>query len=420
MAINRRSHIQQEHTADLPLPPGVPTRFRNYGAAKKYYGDLTDFYAGYLMKSDTLADNVVADFESLPRKRWLAMLDQALDHGIDTVADAPASLRNLFAQVDEVPDWVDWKRMNLGARTYQRMGMMAPIILSFLSLMRGYHSSAAIKPLVFTGQLDRMAPRRLAETGKFVTETSQVNGLRRFAPGFKTTVRVRLIHAQVRRMLQKSGRWDEAEWGVPINQADMLSTQLSFSVAVLYGARMLGFEFDWEESEALIHLWRYSGYLNGIDQGILATSEAEAERLAELSHLTQPGPDEGSWMLAEALRQVPKIAAENRLQLAVSDFYIRYGDGLARAFAGDDIADELRLPNREWKIAADVTRLVLNPIEKLRRRIPGATTFATLTGNFMVRQTIKAQLAGKPPSFVPPAKLPFADRFSRNREAQHG
>ena len=60
------------------------------------------------------------------------------------------------------------------------------------------------------------------------------------AAGWCLNVNVRLIHAQVRRMILCSGRWDADAWGAPINQHDELGTSLLFSVIVLEGLRQLG------------------------------------------------------------------------------------------------------------------------------------------------------------------------------------
>jgi hypothetical protein len=53
-------------------------------------------------------------------------------------------------------------------------------------------------------------------------------------------VKVRLMHAQVRRMLMKSERWKSAQWGLPITQHDMARTTLLFSLSVLEGLRAFG------------------------------------------------------------------------------------------------------------------------------------------------------------------------------------
>jgi len=384
----------------------LPTRVSNLERARRRHGARADFYVSFLLRSDELADAVVEAFEALPPGHGQALLDRALDHGIRAVPEAPPPLRALFAQVDEVPEWVDWETLRLGARTYQRTGVAGSLVLSAFSLMNGYHSHAAAKPLLFTGQLDRMARRRLAETGQFVAATCQVDGLRRFAPGFKTTIRVRIVHAWVRRCLLRSAWWRSDAWGLPINQADMAATNLAFSVAVLFGTRRLGFRFTQAEGDSVIQLWRYSGFLSGIDVGLLCSSEAEAMEWADLVDLVQPGPDEGSRRLAHALRRVTYERAETPLQGLVAEVLARYHDGVTRAVAGDQVADDLGIGNAAWKYAVPLTRALLTPLELLRERLPGATTLSALAGNLVWTRAVAQELRGKPARFAPPPVSP--------------
>lgn len=391
----------------------VPSRVSNLARARRLYGARADFYVSFLLRSDDLADAAVEALAALPNRTAVHMVDVALARGIDAVPEAPRALRALFAQLDDVPDWVDWDRLRLGARTYQRTGVAGGLILSAFSLMNGYHSHAAAKALTFTGQLDRMARRRLAETGRFIADTIQVDGLRRFAPGFATTVRVRLVHAQVRRFLLRSGKWDTAAWGLPINQADMAATNLAFSVAVLHGCRILGLRFTTDEADSLMELWRYSGYLSGIDPGLLCSSEREGMEWAELVDMVQPGPDEGSRRLAAALRSVTLQRAETPLERLLAPWLLRYHDGVTRATAGDAVADDLGIPNRPWKHAVPATAAVVSGIETLREALPGATWLSSVLGNRVWLEAVERELGGRPARFHVTAQRAVA----RAREA---
>ena len=86
------------------------------------------------------------------------------------------------------------------------------------SLVLGYASPAGNKPLMLSGRLKEQALKRLNETARFVQAVCRPGGMRPLADGWQITVKVRLIHAQVRRMILKSGKWDEGAWGAPVNQ----------------------------------------------------------------------------------------------------------------------------------------------------------------------------------------------------------
>lgn len=392
----------------------TPTRVSNLALARRDYGALADMYCEKLMQGDPLADALVARMATMPRPEAQAMLDRALDHGIGAVSNAPKELIALFDSIERVPSWVDWDRIALGARTYQRTGPAGSLVLSAVSLMNGYHSSAAIKPLLFTGRLDVMARRRLAETGRFIGETIQEDGLRRHAQGFKTTIKVRVVHAAVRSMLLRSPGWNSEAWGLPINQADLVATNLSFSIALVEGVRHIGLRFSKEEVDALLHLWRYSGTLSGCDVGMLPCTEEDAMRLAELLDLMQPGPDEGSVLLAKALRgAIMEERADKSVPESVRAFLLRYHDGITRDVIGDEKSDRLGVGSPEWKWVVRGMRPLVQASELVRETLPFGTRLAARLGNKLWLETIARELEGRAADFRPPTALGAEHRFRR-------
>ena len=63
-----------------------------------------------------------------PERVTMAQFHRALEHGIDSVPDAPVALRRFFAVVDEVPEWVDFDLLEHGARALRRddIGVLTP------------------------------------------------------------------------------------------------------------------------------------------------------------------------------------------------------------------------------------------------------------------------------------------------------
>jgi hypothetical protein len=62
-----------------------------------------------------------------------------------------------------------------------------------------------------------------------------VAALRPWGAGWVSALNVRLLHAGVRSHLLHRVGWDTAALGVPINQEDMVVTQLAFSIVLLLG-----------------------------------------------------------------------------------------------------------------------------------------------------------------------------------------
>ncbi|GAB4209000.1 MAG: oxygenase MpaB family protein [Sandaracinaceae bacterium] len=378
-------------------------RYVNREEARRRFGGRADELGRAFDRGDPLADEVVAWMHARgPASR--ALFEQALTRGIASLAEPPPALARLFAQLDRVPPWLDFTRLERGARTYQRGGMATMFVLSAWSLMNGYHSAPAVKPLAFTRQLEAMAPRRLAETGRFVTEVSQSRGMQRHAPGFEIATRVRLVHAHVRAALTKSPAWRTSAWGLPINQADMLGTILEFSVLWIWGTEKLGFHFEPGERDDVMHLWRYVGWVSGVDDALLAwiADWASAVRTAELVYLVQPGPDDDSIALARALREVPVVNARTPFERVAGPIVQRVHDGLTWAFNGDAIAGALQIPNRRWRHVLTPVRGMVRVAERIRRTVPGGTWLASELGNARVRAHIAYLLERKEPTFEPP------------------
>lgn len=374
-------------------------RYVNREQARRTFGPLADRYARFYLEADPVAD-ALADAIA-ERRVTRAQVDSALRKGLPSVSDPAPELRAFIEAVETVPAWVDFALLNEGARVYQRLGPAAMFILSAWSLMNGYHSAPAVKPLMWTRQLDKMAPRRLAETGRFVIETVEVDGLRRYHEGFRIAAHVRVMHATVRRMILASGDWNTAAWGLPINQADMAGTTLEFSALVLRGAEAMGFLLSKRDQRAIMHLWRYSGYLSGVHPDLLAelSSLERTENFANLIYSIQPGPDADSIALAAALRRVPASRSRNVWEERLAELVMRYHDGLTYAFNGDEIASSLEVPNPEWRHVIHLTRALVVPMEVLRRVTPGMNRVATRLGRKILRMNVEDMLAGKEPGF---------------------
>lgn len=361
----------------------------------------------YMVMGDPLADAVVALIKSLPGGRGRAMLDQALAQGIASVSEPPRALVELFAQVEREPIWLDRDKLALACQVSRRVGPWGELSLRNLSLMGGYLSAAAAKPLVFTGQLERVTQRRLVETGKFWMDVTTVGGLERFAEGFKSSVRVRIMHAQVRAMLLQSGKWDPA-WGHPLNQADSMATILEFSSIYLFGLRALGFLFTKREREAIVHLWRYVGYLMGVDERILPTCEDDANRAMYLMSATIPPSDDDTRALGTALADVPlRTAGDGWLRRGLAKVERTLRIGYTRYVLGDHAGDALGLPRTAAKYFWPAQVPLRLGFELVRASVPPVNRLAIKWGERLAEREFPRQVerTGADTSFSPVSHL---------------
>ena len=402
------------------MSTNIPTRFQDPREARDFTMKLLGMFiidgdptpsqseiermSRALTESDDLADAVVTDFKALaPGESW-RLLNQALDSGIESVKEAPESLQALFAQLDKVPAWVDFELADHASVVAQRTSFFGEFILSCVSLMGGYRSSAANKPIAMTGALTYNARRRLAETSQFTYNVTRAGAMRRHSQGFKEAVKVRFMHAFVRNKLKHSSEWRADEWGEPINQADLVGTNLLFSLVFLMGLRLVGFRFDERDSLATMHLWRYIGYVMGISEELLPADEEAAQRLAYLIGNSQPGADADSLALGQALMNVPFEQAETPAEQFLAFLEMHYRSGLSRLVLGDQAGDDLGLPNTPLKYAPLLTTPLIFTAETIRMMVPGLTDIIANLGESWQSGRIKSMIGDNPAQFRPPAE----------------
>jgi hypothetical protein len=361
-----------------------------------------------LLEGDPRADAAIESLERFPRPVQNALIGQVLDEG--DVPEAPEPLRTLVAEVSRVPFWVDQARLARASDAFLRSGLLGGLVLGACSLVGGYCSPAGNKPLVFSGRLAKDAGRRLAETSRFVQAVSRRGGMRRDAEGFKIAVRVRLMHAAVRRALRRDDAWRESDWGVPINQADMAATVLLFSMVLHDGLAKLGMVPTAAEREDLLHLWRYVGFVLGVSEELRFATLAEARAFSDLVTLTQAPPDGDSRALARALIESPVAGARTAKarRFALRTRPVAYA--LSRHLVGDELADALGYPRTPALLAVRAFRQINLRAGPLLRVVPGLPFGSVEAGlrywNMVVRDSPAARAATFPlPGPEPPGPM---------------
>ncbi|MFO6452676.1 MULTISPECIES: oxygenase MpaB family protein [unclassified Aeromicrobium] len=211
-----------------------------------------------------------------PEKVSMAQFRAALEHGVDDAT--PAALAEFVSTLQQDPPWLDRDLVDEGARVFRRFGRNAADVLLQLSLIGGYRFGGPPDLLVATGALAGSSTRRrLAETQSWAVAVTTPGGLAVHGEGWRTTAHVRAMHALVNHTFES--RWDTERWGLPINQADQAGTLGLFDGTVLIGVKALGVPVSRRDSDAVMHLWKYVGWLMGVDEQWLVDSERERQRI---------------------------------------------------------------------------------------------------------------------------------------------
>ncbi|CAB9518710.1 Conserved hypothetical protein [Seminavis robusta] len=313
---------------------------------------------------------------------------------VKSQSEADQALQKMITQISRIPSWVDKEQLQRGQEVFLAYAPAIGLGLYYRSLVPGFSIPKIAAVLQATAYLAPPSSKtavhqRLMDTGAFVGACLQSKDVAAILPGgdgWKAALRVRLLHAKVRRqlLLRKGGRqWDTKNLGIPINQEDMAATLLAFSTNALLGAEMLlGRPLPLSERLDYLALWRYLGWLLGVDVNddiddddasaapkrraldpcgpgwLIASPDPMAHSYAVFQSIIMHAlhPDSSSVQIAHhLLRQGRRRdgdsnnhdASKDEASLARQDtnwFYFRSIQ--CRRFVGDRLADALELPLR--------------------------------------------------------------------------
>jgi len=219
--------------------------------------------------------------------------------------------------------------------------------------------------------------RRLRQNGRHILEILMPDGLNRFGDGWRLTVRIRLIHAQVRRLMLKGNHWDVPAEGLPIHGSHVALGNTGFSAVTLESARKLGVPLPPETGAAFMHIWHYVGWLIGIPDDLVGQfkSEEQALHLRKIAQACEVPPGQKAIEVAHgyihATPEISNITDPGERKKFTNALY-----RASRALLGDELADTLEFPKQStFGILA-----LIRTQQKLKRLsakvIPGAKPFA--------------------------------------------
>ena len=314
-----------------------------YDKARVVNPQMADNYLAHTMIADPEADALIAELAPLGVQQSSHLINAAMTmKDIGALLDAPPLLLDFFEKAARPPEWVDLKDFAPGIRMFHRNSRL--ILGAFVGgvLVEGFSTNIS-KSFNITGRLRDQGVRRLKQNNRHMIEIFMPDGLAIDGDGWRLSVRVRLVHAQVRHLLNDSGEWDTDAWGVPLSSAHMGYSISAFSARLLRHIKKLGATYGREESEGFMAVWRYAGHLMGIPETILFHDKTDALELLKIGLLCEPPPSWDSIILANGLiNSAPLVIGitepAGRRHLA------KYVYRVSRAMIGNELADELRYP----------------------------------------------------------------------------
>ena len=322
----------------------IPTDYSpGYEKARAIAPDIADKYLAHTLIGDPLAEELAEDLEGFSPKESAKLIQAAMnEEGEEALRNAPASLRKFFKEAETPPEWLDYSAFAPAVRMFFRNSQVTLAAFVAGVLVEGFTTNIA-KSFFITGRVRDQGVRRLGQNNRHMMEIFLPGGLYRYGDGWKLSVRIRIVHARLRLLLNGSEDWDTEAWGTPISAAHLGYAISAFSARLLKHMKTLGADYTDEEYNSFMAVWRYSGYLMGIPETILFRDADEALRLWEIALMCEPDPPLESIVMAHSLvNSAPLIAGmtgpEERRNLA------KYVYKLSRGLIGREFSDSLMYP----------------------------------------------------------------------------
>ncbi|KAH8693549.1 hypothetical protein BGW36DRAFT_300319 [Talaromyces proteolyticus] len=321
---------------------------------------------------------------ALTVERLLTIKDQEGEKGdlykiLEKHHSEDAVLTKFWNQVHHVPKWVDWEQIARGQQVFYRYALANIIGFALQGFIcENSASTGVVEVLVRTGGFStRVLLGRLLETFQWLLEvTRSQEEVKPGGRGFKSTVRVRLLHSSVRRRIlhlaiRRPEYYDVAEFGVPANTMDSIHSITTFSLNPMFlQLPQMGITPRPQEIEDYLALFRYLAHIVGTPTEYFSTVE-EAKALMESCYLHELNMTETSKTVAyNFVRVVESLPPP----LVTSRGFIEAG---SRWLNGHELCDELGLgrPGFLSYVAFAGLCVLVNSLAWTQRLIPAFDKF---------------------------------------------
>src|SRR5713101_3917622 len=161
-------------------------------------------------------------FASGREKAAQAFMTHRMTNAAPTPSSLPPALRVFFEETAAEP-LPDASRIEAAQNLFVDHGPEILITLGCYALLDAYAARKGVKVLHQTAFLANRPNRRLFRTMQMVVDVMEPGGLGPRGRGIRTAQKVRLMHAAVRHQLRhdKTVKWNDHTYGVPINQEDL-------------------------------------------------------------------------------------------------------------------------------------------------------------------------------------------------------
>jgi len=278
--------VDGEATTTDEFVETIPVGYRQgYLEAVKVDPALAMGYVTHTMTGDPILEKALDSLEGLKP----ALAQEYIRRGMEQEAEfseAPEELQNFFQHLDREGGFeFDPQRAAPGIRAFHKSSDLFYAAMALDALLTGF-TELLSRSFAITGRTAGNL-RRLQQNARHVAEVTLPGGMARHGDGWKLSIRIRIIHAQVRRLLLASDEWDVPYEGLPLHMSHMGLGATGFSAMAFGGVEKLGVRLTEEERDGYMHIWCYVAWLMGVPDDILYHSEKEALHFRKMAKLVE-------------------------------------------------------------------------------------------------------------------------------------
>lgn len=247
-----------------------------------------------------------------------------------------STIQNFIDTNSKLPSWAKEKEIIRACEFYEKHTVEIGMTLSCYALPYCYLGAKGAQVLVMTNRIKTDTLNRLKETGSFLQSILNYDNWKN-GKAILSLNKVRLLHAAVRTFVHHHGKKYDMANGEPINQEDLIGTNLAFSIIVMRGLRKTGVMFDSYYERAYLHFWKVAGSFLGIEEELLVDNMKDAMKLDQHIALRQFKTSYEGVELAHSLLKCFNTLAANKIENEMILAQTRY-------LLGDKYADMLKVP----------------------------------------------------------------------------
>ncbi|MYB35776.1 MAG: DUF2236 domain-containing protein, partial [Gammaproteobacteria bacterium] len=315
-----------------------------YARACAVNREIAMHYVANTMVDDPLADAAFEALSHLDGTKINQIMEVCTNPDAKSHPDTPQALTDFIEALKILPTWFDRDALLPGHMAFYRH--LDLFVIGFIVVSLRNFNSLMSKVFFLTGQATtQQGLMVIRQNIRYLSETLMLpSALDPGEQGWKFSLRIRLVHARIRKHLRNSGHWDEAAFGVPISAANMGLASANFSASLIRDVERLGARLNADERFSLMQIWRYASWLIGTPETLLCEGdEAATAELSKIGHLCEPEPDRITTIITnatvQALPQVAKLTDPQKKQAMVN-----HGYRVARALLGKTLADQYGFP----------------------------------------------------------------------------